>query len=390
MKPFVFSIALALALTTHAQEDIVILDATGVKNLRIETITAEERDFEETAFALGRIETVPGSSGVVSSRISGRIAEVLVAPGDTVVKGQVVAKVESRQPGDPPPVIDLKSPIDGLVMAVAARSGEPVEPDRILVEIADLTEVDAVASLPEDLAGRLEAGAESHIRVAALPGEVFKGTLIRFGTTVDRGTGTLAGIFRLKNESGRLRPGMRAEYAVVLGKRENVTSVPRAALQGEPSRRFVFVKHFDLPNAFIRTPVEVGSVNAHEAEILSGLFPADEVVTRGAYSLSFAGGASGISLKEALDAAHGHEHAEDGSELTPEKKAEMEAAKKGGSHDHDHDHEEGGSPMWKYVSAALFVLFLAALFGRRKAHPAAGETEAADEAPAAQPQIEDR
>src|SRR5690606_15361921 len=59
MKLFVLSIVLVLAFTAQAQEDTIILDETGVKNLRIETITAEERDFEETAFALGRIETVP-------------------------------------------------------------------------------------------------------------------------------------------------------------------------------------------------------------------------------------------------------------------------------------------------------------------------------------------
>jgi hypothetical protein len=40
------------------------------------------------------------------------------------------------------------------------------------------------------------------------------------------------------------------------------------------------------------------------------------VVGRGAYALGFVGTDSGVSLKEALDAAHGHEHNEDGSEIT--------------------------------------------------------------------------
>ena len=49
----------------------------------------------------------------------------------------------------------------------------------------------------------------------------------------------------------------------------------------------------------------------------------DDVVVEGAYSLNFAGGGS-LSLKEALDAAHGHEHNEDGSEITPEQRKEEE------------------------------------------------------------------
>jgi hypothetical protein len=143
-----------------------------------------------------------------------------------------------------------------------------------------------------------------------------------------------------------------------------VVSVPRAALQGEASNRFVYVKDFDLANAFVKTKVQVGEINDRFVEITSGLLPADEVVTRGAYSLSFAG-ANSVSLKDALDAAHGHEHAADGSELTPEKRAEMEAAKKDAT-GHDHAHEEGGtSPLWMYASVILFILLLISVFSKR-------------------------
>jgi hypothetical protein len=60
----------------------------------------------------------------------------------------------------------------------------------------------------------------------------------------------------------------------------------------------------------------IGEKNKDRVEIINGLFPSDEVVTSGSYALSFVGNESAISLKEALDAAHGHEHNEDGSEIT--------------------------------------------------------------------------
>jgi len=369
-----------------AAEDTVILSETGAKNLRIETEVVEEGDFEETAFALGRLEIVPGREAVVSSRIPGRVESLLVAPGDLVEVGQVIAKIESRQPGDPPPVVALKAPLRGTILSVSIRIGESVEPDRALVEIADLTELSAIARVPETLAGRIRPNSEANIRVTAVPGETFRGTPVRVGTVVDAASATLDTHFRVTNEGARLRPGMRAEFGIVLAKRENVMRVPRSALQGESGNRFLYVKHFDLPNAFTRTPVEIGAMNDRYVEILSGLFPADEVVTRGAYSLSFAGGSSGISLKEALDAAHGHEHAADGSELTPEKRAEQEAGKTDHDHDHeDHDHDdpvsEGnhGGHLWQYVSAVLFVLLLASFFGRpTRAAVAPVETAAQD------------
>jgi multidrug efflux pump subunit AcrA (membrane-fusion protein) len=340
----------------------IVLDETGVKNLRIETVMVEETDFEESVFSLGRIEAIPGKMAGVSTRIPGRIVELQAHVGDTVQAGQEVAKIESRQPGDPPPVIALKAPIGGLVTRASVRLGDPLEPDTSLLEITDLSEVYAIARVPEHQAGRMKPGTVAHIKVAALPDQKFTGELLRFGTSADRESGTLDAIFRLPNKEGLLRSDMRAEFSIVISKRPNVLAVPRAALQGEASNRIVYVKHFDLPNAFIKTPVQVGEINDRFAEIIGGLFPADEVVTRGAYSLSFAG-ASSVSLKEALDAAHGHEHAADGSELTPEKAAEMEAAKGGGQ---AAGATGAGNPIWMYVSGVLGLLLVVSLVSKKR------------------------
>lgn len=348
----------AAAADAKRAANTVVLDETGVKNLRIETVEVEETDFEATIFSLGRIEAIPSKVAAVSSRIPGRIIELKLTPGDTVKLGDEVAKVESRQPGDPPPVISLKAPLSGLVTHVDARLGDPIDPEKAMLEITDLSEVYAVARVPEHQAGRMKTGTVAHIKVAALPNEKFNGELLRFGTSADKASGTIDAIFRLPNTGGQLRADMRAEFSIVMSKRSNVVSVPRAALQGEGGNRFVYVKDFDLANAFVKTAVTVGEINDRFVEITNGLLPADEVVTRGAYSLSFAG-ASSVSLKEALDAAHGHEHAADGSELTPEKKAEMETSK-GGGHEHGHEEKEA-SPLWMYASGVLFVLLLISL-----------------------------
>ena len=79
------------------------LDEISVQNLGIETVEAEETDFEETVFALGRVEAIPARRSGVSSRASGRIVELNATVGDTVEAGVEVAKLESRQPGSPPP-----------------------------------------------------------------------------------------------------------------------------------------------------------------------------------------------------------------------------------------------------------------------------------------------
>ena len=135
-------------------------------------------------------------------------------------------------------------------------------------------------------------------------------------------------------------------------------SVPREAVQGEGAApRHVFVKDFELPHAFVKVPVVTGASNDRFVEIETGLFPGDEVVTRGAYSLRFAGGGT-LSLKEALDAAHGHEHAEDGSELPdhglPASAAKKEETSTGGATSAAHGHDHGGSARpWRIATVAL-------------------------------------
>jgi membrane fusion protein, heavy metal efflux system len=343
----------------------VILDETGVKNLRIETVEVEETDFEEIVFALGRIKVAPGHRAVVSSRVPGRVLSVSAHIDTPIEKGAEVAVIESRQPGDPPPSIRLTAPLGGMVSAVKIVPGQPVTPDDSLIEIIDLHDVHAVAAVPEHFAGKLQVGQAAHIRVMAVPGRVFEATLAHLGAEADARSGTLEAAFHVENSGGVLRPDMRAEFSIVLSKRAGVMSVPRAALQGDAANRFVYVEDFDLKNAFVKTQVEVGQMNDRFAEITSGLLPGDKVVRQGAYSLAFAGG-GGISLKEALDAAHGHEHAADGSELTPEKRAEM-ATRKRAAAGHPTDSGSGeGALFWKIVSGVLFVLLIVSTLSRKR------------------------
>ena len=332
----------------------VILDEVSVENLGVRTRPVQAQDFEETFFALGRIEAMPSHEGVVSSRVAGRIQALHVVEGDRVKAGDVVAVLESRQPGDPPPLIELVAPMGGMVMRGHVRLGEPVEPDGPILELLDLSQVYAIAQIPEDQANLLSLGAASRIRVPALGERVFQAALERLSTEVDEQSGTVGAIFVLANPEDQLRPHMRAEFSVVVRSRQNVLSIPRSAVIGDSVGQSVFVVEFGLPNTFLKTPVQLGMKNDQFVEILRGVFPGDDVVVEGAYPLAFAGEGT-ISLKEALDAAHGHEHNEDGSEMTAADRARTRAEKA---------REQGGAPVgfWTYFLQFL-VLILIGLLG---------------------------
>lgn len=351
----------------------IILDETGVKNLRILTVQVEDRLFESTVFAIGRVEEIPANHYSISSRVPGRAIEVNAFIGDEVKKGQVLVKVESRHPGDPPPVISLSAFHDGIVVTSHVLKGQPVETNQDLLDISDRSEVWVVASIPEQMAAGITVGTNARISFPAIGGDPVEGNLLRFGVKADRNAGTVDGIFQIPNPDGRLQPGMRAEFNIIVGARPNVLAVPEESVQGDPSRRVVYVKDFDIPNAFIQSPVVLGEKSAGWIEVKSGLFPGDEVVTRGSYPLGFAGG-GGVSLKDALDAAHGHAHNEDGSEMN-EEQVSGESGEHAG-HDHGSNASEGAQ-MNRYlliyaVAISLLALALAQMLWNTKRMAAVG------------------
>lgn len=373
MKNFLILLSLALALNVRAntaccpdgglfeaasgETTKVALTEAQAKNLGLQTAEAAEERFEQTLFALGRIEAIPNKLAAVSSRIAGRVASLAVNPGDEVKAGQPLLRIESRQAGDPPPTITLSAPVDGTVCELDVRPGDPVEPEKRLMDIADLREVMAVAKVFEHQAGELKPGQKARIRIPAYPDKTFVGELQRVGTAVDREVGAIDAIFRIENTDLLLRPGMRAEFSIVTDARDNVLSVPREAILGDHGNHFVFMKDYEVPNVFVKTAVQPGALNDQQAEITGGLFPGDQVVTKGNFALQYSG-AGGVSLKEAMDAAHGHSHGENGEELKAEDKM-----------DHGHDEKATDrSSWWLPLLTGLVGLIIGSLMPWRKRH----------------------
>ena len=352
----------------------VILDEMGVKNLLLQTAEVEEVAFEETVFALGRIAVAPGKRAVVSSRIPGRALQVLAYPDTEVLAGAPMVVVESRQPGEPPPTVTLTAPIGGWVTELAVAPGEPVSSDKALLAILDLSVVHARAEVPQHFADQVRKGQRVRITVSGWPGEVFESEVAHVGVEVDPVTQSLEVACHVKNEGTWLRPGMVAEFQFITRSRPGVLAVPRSAVLGEGAQRYVFRTDDELKNAFVKAPVVVGAANDQWIEIREGLFSGDMIVTHGGYALSFVGKGS-VSLKEALDAAHGHAHNEDGSEMTQEQQASARGGSSGagaGAQGRDHEHQHDGGheaesakafSAWTWffagTSAILFLLLVA-------------------------------
>jgi membrane fusion protein, heavy metal efflux system len=287
----------------HEDSILVRLSDMMVANLGLQTAEVELRPMEKTFPALGRVDPEPGKVAAISSRVAGRVTQLTVHDGQRVQTGEVLLEVESRVVADPPPRITFRSPMDGVVLETSVLLGGTVEPDKNLITIIDLSEVDVVAQVFEAQVGAVRPGQPVRIHAFAYPDDNFIGIVKTTAANVDRETGTLRVFVHTENPEGKLLPGMRARLGFITGQTEDAVVVPRAAVLGEAGDFFVYrevdAEHF----TYERTPVVVGLRDDRYIEIIDGVLPGDRVVTRGNYQLQYVSGGGQI-----LEDDHGHSH----------------------------------------------------------------------------------
>lgn len=184
----------------------------------------------------------------------------------------------------------LTSPMDGTVLEVRARIGQPVGSTDTLVLVGGIDPVWLRVDIYERDVANVRAGDEAHVTTVAYPNRVFSGHVDYVASALDPDRRTLDARIVLDNADGALRPGMTAT-ARVIGKlvptpdggSPTVITVPRTAMQTIDGQTFVFVEK--EPRKFELRGVERGSEIENEVEILRGLLGTEKIVVQGAFIL---------------------------------------------------------------------------------------------------------
>jgi cobalt-zinc-cadmium efflux system membrane fusion protein len=324
MKSLLFLLLLTIAATGHIlaqghkhphddapgaqspqqQTGPVRLTKMMVDNLGLETAEVELKPMEKIFPALGSVDPEPGKVAAIASRVAGRVTKLTVHDGQRVKAGDFLLEVESRVVADPPPKLSFKAPMDGVVLETNVLLGGTVEPDKNLLTIIDLSEVDVVAQVFEAQIGAVKVGQTVRIKALAYPDVTFTGKVKTTAANLERDTGTLRVFVHTQNPEGKLLPGMRAQLTFVVSQTEDAVVVPRFAVLGEAGDLFVFRQVMTAPFTYERTPVVVGMRDDRGIEIIEGVLPGDHVVTRGNYQLQYVGGGGA----QKIDDDHGHSH----------------------------------------------------------------------------------
>lgn len=287
-----------------AQTGPVRLTQIMVQNLGLETAEVELKPMEKTFPALATVDPEPGKVVAISSRVPGRVTKLTVHDGQRVKAGEVLIEIESRVVADPPPRLTFKAPIDGVILETSVMPGGTVDPDKNMITIIDLSEVDLVAQVFEAQIRSVKVGQTVRINALAYPDLTFTGKVKATAASLERDTGTLRVFVHTENPDHKLLPGMRAQLSFIVEEIEPAVVVPRSAVLGEAGDLFVYRQVMTAPLTYERTPVVVGLRDDRAIEIIEGVLPGDRVVTRGNYQLQYVGGGGAQKIED----DHGHAH----------------------------------------------------------------------------------
>jgi HlyD family secretion protein len=135
----------------------------------------------------------------------------------------------------------IRSPIDGVVVNRQVNVGQTVAaslsaPTLFLIA-GDLAEMEVWATVDEADIGRVREGQTVRFSVGAWPEERFTGRVrtVRLASTVTQNVVTYTVVVSVRNEDGRLMPGMTATMRIETDRRDDVLRVPAAALRFRPA-----------------------------------------------------------------------------------------------------------------------------------------------------------
>jgi len=270
------------------------------------------------------------------AHIPGRIERLTVNfTGETVVKGQVLARIYSpeliiaqqelleaaktkksqqaiydaareklrqwkltdaqiaviEESGTEQSTLDVVSNTSGIVTARRVNTGDYISQGTVLFEIADLSKVWVMFDAYESDLQFLKKGENILFTLQALPGVEFNGSIAFIDPVIDPVTRVAKVRVETGNQSGKIKPEMFATGIVFSSLEEYKDNliIPVSAVLWTGKRSIVYVKQpgSDEP-VFKMREIELGPMLANGYVVVNGLSEGEEIVTSGTFSVDAA------------------------------------------------------------------------------------------------------
>jgi multidrug efflux system membrane fusion protein len=181
----------------------------------------------------------------------------------------------------------IEAPLSGRVGLRLVDPGNLVSASAstTLVVITQTQPISVIFTIPEqqvaEVRGPIKAGRHLHVDALDRDGRttLAEGELTTLDNQIDQTTGTLKLRATVPNADEALFPNQFVNARVLVEEKKGVTLVPNAAVQRNGSTTYVYVVKQDQ-SVTLRT-VKLGTTDAEQSEIVSGVSPNERVVVQG-------------------------------------------------------------------------------------------------------------
>lgn len=252
------------------------ISAEAAKAGGVRTEIAGPATISELVDMAGRVEIVPEGMAEVRAVYPGRILMMRGELGQSVRKGQAMARVESSHSLQ---AYAITAPISGVITEKNANVGG-VAGDQSLFVVADPTKLHAEFFVYPRDAERVRVG--QPVEVRSLSGEArLTARVEAILPTADLASQTLMAHVHLPpGAATSFRPGMGVEGSFSVGAQSAPLAVRTKALQRFRDFTVVFAK---VGNTYEVRMLELGRQTPEWTEVLGGLAPGTEYVVDGAF-----------------------------------------------------------------------------------------------------------
>lgn len=178
----------------------------------------------------------------------------------------------------------LVSPISGVV---TARNYDPGDMSGAMpiITVAQVNPVKIVINVSESELANIRKGMPAQVTFDTYGDEIFNSTITMVSPTVDTNSRTFGVEISMKNNDGRILPGMFGRVKLELGTANHVV-VPDRAVVKQPGSGNHYVYVYNDDGTVSYNKVELGQRIGNTYELLSGVEPGSNVVITGQTKLA--------------------------------------------------------------------------------------------------------
>lgn len=285
------------------QTNYTVLKQTYANQQESLSLTVEGNQTEDIAAALAQLQQQQANlQTAISNQVTVQLrrdditaAEAALGQAKAAVQQQQATLAYDQQQVD---YTVIRSPIDGIIAAREVEPGQIASPGTNLMRIVNVKTVYYEPTISETDFEQTDVGDPVAVQVDALPGRSFNGVVKAVYPAAASGSRQFTLRVAVPNPTNELRPGMFARGTLLATIHRNVVVVPVTALvpiqsdtANASTSEGIATGGTALPpqevfvvgpgNKAVVRKVQVGIVNASQAEITQGLQPGDTLVTVG-------------------------------------------------------------------------------------------------------------